>query len=290
MALTLTSLTPAQAKPGATIALAGAGFEPGCLVTYASAAFSVNDTSAVVASATEIISTLPNIFQGISGNLTVTVVGPSGDASAALLITVLAQPEIEPIQPLCSIASVKAMLGVEATEQFDDRRLLELIEIASAQIESYCDRRFAVAEYSDVLDGDGSDLLELSNTPIKEVLALSINGIAVDPAEAYVYPNWIRFDSGGEYSARLRGGGRVFAQGLRNISVTYRAGYEQVPAVISKACQLQVSHLYNTSNRQGVVSETNQTGGVTNQYAQTALCPDAARECNRYRRTKVRIV
>jgi hypothetical protein len=53
---------------------------------------------------------------------------------------------------------------------------------------------------------------------------------------------------------------------------------------------LQVAHLVNTGNKQGLVNEGNQTAGVSTIYSQQPLCPAAKAICNRYKRAKIGIV
>jgi len=289
MALSLTALTPETAKPGDTLSLTGTDFLAGAAVLYSGSGIGATDIAAVVDGPTQITSKVPDLLQGCQGQISVQVIHAGAGESNALPLSIQAAPEIEPIVELCSIGAVKAMLGVALSETFDDVKLRELIQIASAQVASYCDRVFAVQEYIEALDGNGSKMLDLTNTPIVEVLSLAINGIAIPVQEVKWYESWICLTDV-EYSARLRGGGRVFPYGLKNVHVSYVAGYQRIPAVLSKACQLQVSHLLNTANKQGQVSEANQTAGVTNQLSSEDLCAAARRHSNQYRRVRVGIV
>ncbi|MGE5487566.1 MAG: phage head-tail connector protein [bacterium] len=192
---------------------------------------------------------------------------------------------------LCTLAELKAFLGIAAHDTADDGRLSALITAASAQIEGYCDRSFGIEDIADELhDGDGTDTLELDKTPILFVSALSIDGLDVDPGEVRVYPKFIAFPSGCEYDARLRSTTRIFPEGRQNVKVSYRAGYSEVPREIADACKIQVAFLMNTINKQGVISETNQMAQATTSYAQEQLAPATRATCRRYRRTRVRVI
>jgi hypothetical protein len=200
-------------------------------------------------------------------------------------------PFDESVTPLCSLEYLKAALGIASDETSDDAKFTALIQMASGQIAAWCGRDFKVVDITDELrDGDDSALLTLVHTPIVSVSALSIDGQVIDPAEAKVYPNYIKFDDSGEYSARLRSSGRIFPAGCQNVKVSYRAGYSVIPAEISDACVGQVAFLMNTLTKQGLLNETNQVAQATTGYAQVALAPAVKVACNRYRRSRVAVV
>lgn len=189
---------------------------------------------------------------------------------------------------LCTVAQVKAVLGVASDETSEDAKLAALISLASAQIRSYCRRDFAaVTVTAERYDGDGSAMLTLASTPILEVTALAIDGQAVGLAEVKVYPSYIRFEDSGEYNPRLRASCRVFPAGALNVSVSYRAGFAAVPADIANACVLQTVHLLNTVPKLGIVSETSSVAQATTAYSQGPLTPAARIVCNRYCRAEV---
>lgn len=287
MSALLHSVEPSTARPGDTITLHGEAFEPGLIVVYAAPGVSVEDPNAVLAGNDEATSVVPNLLSGLAGTLLVSVVNPDEGPSNQVALTILASPAVQAPVELCSVWALKELLGVSPSETFDDAKLRAQIRIASAQIIAYCGRGFTVEEYTETYDGNSTSTLELRHTPVVEVLALKINGLDVPIGEVLIYKNWIRFGGGTGYDARLRAAGRIFPHGLQNIEVTYRAGYEEVPAEVSGACMLQVMHLANTATKQGLVSETNQQSGVTINYAQAQLAPAVRAACNRWRRPRM---
>lgn len=287
MSALLHSVEPSTVRPGDTITLHGEAFEPGLVVVYESAGTAVQDPNAAVLSLEEATSVVPDLLLGMPGSLLVSAFNTDEDPSNQVVLEVLASPAVQAPVELCSVGALKELMGVAPSETFDDGKLRRQIRIASAQIIAYCGRDFTEREFSETYDGDASPTLALRHTPILQVLALRINGIDVPAAEALVYPNWIKFRSEDGYDARLRSAGRIFPHGLQNIEVTYKAGYPQVPAEISDACMLQVMHLMNTGAKQGLVSETNQTSGVTIAFAQSQLAPAVRASCNKWRRTKI---
>lgn len=287
MPTTLTALNPTTAAAGDTLTLVGSGFAAGIRVEYSTALVSVTDPTPELVNAAELRSVVPDLLQGLAGELSVKVCNPGEEVSNALLISLLAQPQVETVFRLCSLAALKAALGLTASEDYADARYLTLVEMASSSIAGYCEREFRVLSYVEACDGDGSGLLRLANTPIVAVTALSIEGETIPPAEVKVSPEFIRMEGDLDYSARLRSSGRVFPEGIQNITVAYTAGYAAVPAEISHACILQVAYLVNTLNKQGLVSEGNTTAGVQTALAQGLLAPAVKSICNRYRRPKV---
>lgn len=291
MPATLTSLNPASARPGDAIALTGTGFVAGMLVAVESPG-STDHILANVASAASATFEAPDLLGGAAGQAAVSVILPGEDtASNALILAMRVAPDVAAAAQLVGLARLKTILGLLPDEKAQDDRLQLLIEVASGQIQRYCDRTFGVEAIVDELhDGDDSNILRLECTPIVAVTALAIDGSAVLPAEVKVYPDYIRLEEGEEYSARLRSTGRIFPRGLQNITVSYTAGYAAVPADISHACCLQVSHLLNTVTKQGVMNETNPTAGTTTAFVMADLASGVKAICNRYRRSRVGVV
>jgi hypothetical protein len=287
MPTTITALNPTTASAGAPLTLVGSGFAQGIRVEYSTALVSVTDPMPELVNSAELRSVVPDLLQGLAGEVSVKVCNPDEEVSNALLINLLAQPQVETVFRLCSLAALKSALGLMASEDNADARYLTLIEMASSSIAGYCERWFKVESYVEACDGDGTGLLRLAHTPIVSVSALSIDGASVPLTEVRVSPEFIQFDGDGEYSPRLRSAGRVFPDGIQNITVAYTAGYTAVPTEISHACILQVAYLVNTLNKQGLVSEGNTTAGVQTALAQGLLAPAVKSICNRYRRPKV---
>ncbi|GIU80179.1 MAG: hypothetical protein KatS3mg005_3417 [Bryobacteraceae bacterium] len=287
MAALLTSLSPTPARPGEWLTLSGSGFLPGVRVDYRAANVSASDTNPQLVSSSELRSIVPDLFQGMSGQLLVSVLNPGDDPTNELALDIAANPDVAQTFPLVSLGQLKSALGLRLDDESQDDRFRQLILLASAAIAGYCEREFRVLEYAESYDGDGTSVLRLRHTPIIEVLALSIFGQLVPVSEVKVTPEFLQFEDAGSYEARIRAMARYFPAGVQNIQVSYRAGYEQVPAEIAQACILQVSYLMNTLAKQGVANEGNTTAGVQTAFQQGLLAPAARVLANRYRRPKV---
>ena len=280
--------TPAQ--PGSELILHGSGFAAGSTVRYISDYRSLADAMAEVVSATEIRSTIPDVLAGQAGAVWVSVSTPDGQVSGQLLIDLAEMPAVEYVRLLASRASIKALLGIAASETFDDAKLGALIHAASAQIASECKRKFDLVNHVETYDGDGTPSLMLRFAPVAAVNSVLIDGLAAPIGEIVIGSAWIRFQDYADYNPRTRSTMRTFPRGVRNIQVDYQAGYALIPADINLACQMQCAFLYTQIAKQGLVSEGNTTAGVTTAFLNEPLTPAAKAICLRYKITRLGVI
>ena len=155
---------------------------------------------------------------------------------------------------LTTLANVKQYLGVTATT--DDALLTRLISAASSWIQVFTNRSFAVASFTDVLDGNGTERAMLQNYPIAtltSVTAREDNGVAIDPLSlvfdartvTIVQPQ--NFTPGMTYRTR-------FPLGKSNLTVVYTAGYATTPMDIEECCIEMVALRYREKDRVGTSS------------------------------------
>ena len=285
----ISSLSPNSGAPGAALAITGTSLPDDAMVIFTAGGRTITVAPYLI-SPTLVRVTVP-AFDGLAQTATVAVL--DGDtATNSLSFTLAAVPAVESPYPLCSLGTLKTLLGLTASDTTDDAKLEAMVLAASARIAGERGVQFRLVDYEDELrDGDGSPMLLLGHTPIVSVDGLEIGGQAVDASEVKVYPHYIRFEeSDGTWNPRLRGGNRVFPRGSQNVKVTYTAGYAEVPAEIVNACVLQVVYIQNTLAKQGVISETNSVAAAATQYAQVGLAPAAVRAVNRYRRPRTAVV
>ena len=243
-----------------------------------------------VVSATEIRSQIPDVLAGQAGVVWVSVSTPGGQTSGQLQLDLAEMPAVEYVRLLASRSTVKSMLGIAATETFDDAKLDALIRAASVQIASECGRKFDLVNYVELYDGDGTPSLMLKHAPVAAVNSVLVDGLAVPVEEISIGSGWIRFEDTGDYNPRTRASMRVFPRGVRNIQVDYQAGYAPIPADINLACQMQCAFLYTQITKQGLVSEGNSNAGVTTAYLNEPLTPAAKRICMRYKTTRLGVI
>lgn len=111
-------------------------------------------------------------------------------------------------------------------------QLAALVTAASASFLSMTNRKtIAPASFTETRSGDGTGTLILRESPIISIVALSMNGrlqSAWTPAGRFGY---VLADDG--FTVEMIGSG--FAPGMRNIVITYTAGYSPIPADIAQA-------------------------------------------------------
>ena len=159
---------------------------------------------------------------------------------------------------LCSVADVQAYLGVPSGQ--DAALLQTLVTGASAAIQSYIGFNVALATYTETRSGHGRCSLALRNGPVTAIQSLTVGTTAQSPSIGYGQAGY-NFDTDRVY---LTDG--VFDFGIRNIEITYTAGYATVPADLALACIELVVYKYKLKDKAGFVSE----GGLgqTTSYSQ----------------------
>lgn len=149
---------------------------------------------------------------------------------------------------LCQLSDVQAYLGDSAASSA--AVLGTLIQNASAFIEQFCNRTFAIANYTETRNGNGGNRLFLMNGPIVTVTAVSVDGQTVAAAPSVTANGWVNDDS----IVYLRGG--CFTRGVQNVTVAYSAGFAATPADVSQACIELVAEKFAKRNRIDKASET----------------------------------
>ena len=132
---------------------------------------------------------------------------------------------------LCSRDNVKSYLGLSGATY--DAVIDLLIPAASEAIERSCRQRFAETEREDYFDGGGLSRLVLQHRPVSSVASvwddvnrdfaadtlLDESDYVVDLARGIIL---------------LRSG--AFADGIRNVKVSYVTNYDAVPSDVAQAC------------------------------------------------------
>lgn len=133
---------------------------------------------------------------------------------------------------LCQLADVKLYIG--ATDTSTDSVITALITNASAFIERFCNRTFAVTAYTETRNGNNRPRMMLNNAPITAVTGLAIDSVTIPASTGVGVPGYT-FD---EHSIYLRPGGayNTFCRGVQNVVVSYSAGFAAVPSDIAQAC------------------------------------------------------
>lgn len=122
---------------------------------------------------------------------------------------------------ITTLAYVKNYLGIVADDTSMDDVLQQLITSASQFAASYCSRNFVSTTMTKLYSGQDSDCLVLGESPISSVDSVAVDGVVVQPSASVQQPGFV-FDDTALY---VRGGVAVFTRGVKNIEVTFTAGY-----------------------------------------------------------------
>ena len=186
---------------------------------------------------------------------------------------------------LTTLTDVKAWLqvGQNPFPATDDALLARLVTAASFFIESWLGRQIAAADWLEVRDGTGGQLLAFANFPVSAVLSLSIDGLNIPPAPAPGDVGGGRFGAGYSFTpTELALRGYVFTRRAQNVIVTYTAGYPTTPPDIAQACIELVCQRYRERSRIGEVAKALSTG-ETVRYSQKDMSDSVKTLLSQYR-------
>lgn len=107
--------------------------------------------------------------------------------------------------------------------RFESIDIEAAIRWVEATFERFVGEAFVPRTRTERLDGNGSDEIDVATGRLLEVTALSIDGVAVDVDDVFVYDDGL-----------LALDGAIFTRGRQNVSVTYTHGYAELPADIRR--------------------------------------------------------
>ncbi len=150
---------------------------------------------------------------------------------------------------LTTVENVKAYLKIKTEDTTSDALLALLVTAASDFIQNILNRTFAAADYVQRTNGNGVEVMLAADYPILTVASVSINGVGIpaaanDTAVGYVF---------GEDAIYLRG--FKFSKGVKNVVLSYRAGYNATPPTVADCCATLVSKKFKYLDRIGHVSK-----------------------------------
>ena len=192
---------------------------------------------------------------------------------------------------LTTLQNVKDYLGVPIASQADDLFLAALISRASALCEKYCDRVLGQATYTDEeYDGRDSDSIWLKQYPVASVANVKIDGSLLAASDYVLYKDQgrIRKKSGNFAGSNIDSAGVLSdarAPGVRNVTVTYTAGYATIPLDLEQAVIELVKRKYQHRQKgdENIVSRT-LPGGESVSYSVADLLPETKMVLDMYRR------
>lgn len=154
---------------------------------------------------------------------------------------------------LCTVEDVQALPEFD-TSAYDESQIETAISTIDAQIKRYCGRDFEATDYTHVLDGNGQDELYLPQFPLISVTTVKISDSEITD---YVMLTESLYRSS------------KWTSGRRNIEITYRAGYETVPAdLVNLAARMSADMLRDSGSDGRMESER------FDNYSYTRSAPD----------------
>lgn len=134
-----------------------------------------------------------------------------------------------------------------ALRQYSDPMLVDYIEIATANVETFTERIFAETTYTDTFKGDGSTTHLVYQYPITTIVSLDETTIEATPVvTAYDVAHFIR-TSANDAIGKLEMDGldeNIFTfVGSNLYTVEYTAGFAAIPVAVKHATALWVSEL-----------------------------------------------
>lgn len=128
---------------------------------------------------------------------------------------------------LTTLAKVKEWLGTTVAAQ--DALIGRVITAVSARIVQETQQPIVKTTWALRFNGNGRQRLILPYQPVVSVASVSIDGYVI-PAAVNQRNGWF-FDGNSVYFD-----GYAMTRGVRNVAVTFDAGYEAVPLDIEQAC------------------------------------------------------
>ena len=179
---------------------------------------------------------------------------------------------------LCTRDNVKSYLGLTGTTYDDVIDLL--IPAASEAIENSCGRRFGQESYTEYRDGNGHTRLVLAHRPVS-----SISGIWDDLNRNFsddflVDSDDYVLDSDQGIVLLLSG---TFADGVRNVKVTYTAGESSVPTDVAQACIMLVAAWFHRGREAADGLNGRTVAEVSQRFAQESLPEPVRKMISAYR-------
>lgn len=148
---------------------------------------------------------------------------------------------------LTTVQRAKFALGDNEQDTALDEKLARLIPRISQAISVHCDRKFALADYTEIQTGNGFSIMNTKHWPIVSPLATVTNGgVYHDDSRLFSASSKLVEDIGlgtGDYVVHTgeEGQGKiellasVFSTAPRNTKFIYRAGYTVIPYAVEEA-------------------------------------------------------
>jgi len=156
---------------------------------------------------------------------------------------------------LVSLEEAKQFINKDLNDQTEDNKILQYINSASSLCNSLTHRKLKARDLTEYYSGDGSNTLMLNNYPINSIASIYDDldrtygaDTLIDNSDYVIMPTNLAF--------KVIYDGSVFMKGIRNIKITYNAGYSTIPWDLREAClELVGFYWMNTEEKRfGILS------------------------------------
>ena len=160
---------------------------------------------------------------------------------------------------LITLEQAKIFVKVPTAETTHDILLEDFINEASQLIESYCNRKFALQEYTEVHSGNGLSQIMTKAFPVVSITSLydDITRAFTDVIDVVNY-TLIRDESGHGYG--IERFDNRFSRGQRNVKIIFQGGYSDIPSDLQLACKVTLAFYYFKQQEQEWTTNTKAKG------------------------------
>lgn len=180
---------------------------------------------------------------------------------------------------LTSLANVKEFLQIKTADINSDAILNNLISRITAEIETFCNRKFIDpgTNYTEFFHGhEWSQHIQIKNYPIVSVISLHDDPNRNYGSETLIATTDYIIESD---SGIIRLDGLKFSKGYNNIRVIYRGGYTATPADLEHAAIVRVAERYLESQGEVLMTVGEEVSTRVGEFKNQAM-----EILNRYRR------
>ena len=154
---------------------------------------------------------------------------------------------------LTTLEDTKEYLEIDGTDS--DNLLQQLIGAASQFVKTETGYEWVETTYKEMIDGERTETLILTQKPIISIESLVINGETIDNYYIYNESGMLKRQDVGIYNVGYTHHSRkglLFPRGQQNIEVEYVAGYEDVPQDLQKAVWSMVNAVLEGKEYEGL--------------------------------------
>lgn len=185
-----------------------------------------------------------------------------------------------------TVAAVKQALKIDSGDNDHDNEIEALINACYLMLEAYIHHPLKAADYTEYYDGDSTNSLVLRKYPINSVASIYDDVTREWAADTLIESTDYVIDNEEQIgSVRLFQNTIIFSSGVKNIKITYNAGYTTIPNDAARACIMLVSYYFNRQGSEGMTAQS--IGGKSESYTDEALPLYIRQMVNKYKEFSV---